>query len=621
VLQASITSFRIELALHVAAFIMQSCSEASSAQPSRPPSCAVAATDAAGDQACVSELTASECAWLLACAQVAQFLRAGVRPWAAALSPALCPSPEQALHQESTRPRSHAAAHAASNAAAGMLAQAHADIVEAVVAAHPVLSDHRRPLLCQKLAALPPCTHRSACAHIVRVSGGGVVGLGTCNEQRLLQALAVLSCTTSLSQLSIGPDRLDQWGRCYQDEATQAHPAPLAAARPLIAALTGVTSLHMHGACLDDVSALLLALADLPALAEIALAHLDAGGSTMRGHRGAMRGRGHGRSSITAWHRAGWALQTRLRTFAARLAACSTLVSLSLDGVDDDGGELGCLAPHLATMTGLERLTAWRFSSESAHVVLLHVASLSRLTHLEIAGGDLDSSGMHALARAAPALSALRHLSITHREGWTAQLAGCQGCLSHITGLTCLVAQIAAVVDFVPGSDRIALLAPALPQLHQLLRLKLVQVISDHSGDDDGVSALAGHLAALTQLQHLELPQVETQMYGIAPASPCGARVLQAAFASLTCLTHLDMSRAFEFYLSQFPGQANLPLPPNAPAHAHLDLSDGSIEAAGEASLAEALLAMTVLTYLGLPVVGRQPPNAVLASAAAIPSL
>jgi hypothetical protein len=193
-------------------------------------------------------------------------------------------------------------------------------------------------------------------------------------------------------------------------------------------------------------------------------------------------------------------------------------------------------------VSGLAQLTTCPFNDDTAQQVLQHVPTAAHAPRPQRRGPRHAKHGS-AGTPCAHADRAAAFVSFTRSDQWTEQLASC---LARVTALTSLEVGIAAATEFVPDIGSTELLAPALPRLSRLLRLSLEQALSGRQNGQDAC-ALASHLAALTQLQHLELPLVDPDMYGIGPAGPVGGRAMQIALDRLTKLTHLDLSEAFDF--------------------------------------------------------------------------
>jgi hypothetical protein len=196
--------------------------------------------------------------------QLSHFLRCNPTPAAAAFRTALHAPADRHddwasdLHSEAT----------------ALFAVQHDGILEAIVEAHPVMSDLRRPLLTHQLATLPPAAHAAACWQHV-CANDGVAELSMLDAPALVQALQALRGVPRLVDLSIGRDHeLTDGGALWQARDGK-HAACLEAAAPAPAALTGLTSVRIFGVHVSAAVASVRALAALPALASLSLVEVD----------------------------------------------------------------------------------------------------------------------------------------------------------------------------------------------------------------------------------------------------------------------------------------------------------------------------------------------------------
>jgi hypothetical protein len=192
------------------------------------------------------------------CLQLAQFLCANTCAPAATFCAAL-------------RPPAAGQPNIVQCKAVALLAAQHDEgLIEAVVAAHPVLDDPRRPLLPHKLAALPPVLHEAMCRRYVRASGG-VADVSVQDSPTLLAALQALRGVRELSKLTVGRDynvRLHDPQRLLSVEAS------MEAAQLHIVALTRLTNVELYGMGTRAACAAVSAVAALPALASLKLGAL-----------------------------------------------------------------------------------------------------------------------------------------------------------------------------------------------------------------------------------------------------------------------------------------------------------------------------------------------------------
>jgi hypothetical protein len=279
------------------------------------------------------------------CLQLAQYLHADESPWAAAVC--------AALHDPSASQAAPAAigAHTRSRGppppqlspqricAKCLLAEQHADVLAAVAAAHPALMDHRRPLLCHKLAALPPVLRGAACDAVVRRGSGEASG-GLRDGAQLVPALKVLASSAGLVSVSVGLDTNGYDGTKLWPPrvATPAEQSTALSVQPRIKLFTQLTSLDVLGISMDVAEALLMTAAAMPSLSRLHLAitHSNDGISPTRGD-----------------------------AFCAGMARCHALSALILDGLPRITGHCVVLR---ASMTGRiawppsRRSPAWRTS-------------------------------------------------------------------------------------------------------------------------------------------------------------------------------------------------------------------------------------------------------------------
>jgi hypothetical protein len=356
------------------------------------------------------------------------------------------------------------------------------------------------------------------------------------------------------------------------------------AAAPYVAGLTGVTSVRLHNVGVPAATAVLPALASLPALVSVALRDVDA--TTW--------------DEIQQWTPAAHErhVHARMSALGVGLAACRALTHLTLEGQRFDINiAQECLMPQLSKMSALVQLKVEHVVLRAlASTAMQHVARLRRLETLDLGCTLPWDSGLDALALDASKLTALQHLAITHDVAglWTEQLSAACGALSR---LTCLVISTSGSIE-ARGVDPVEGFTPELARLTRLVRLELSQVVDRYAS----ASALAAAVSKLTQLQRLGLTRSTTAGIG---AGTTGAQAMQGALGALPQLTFLELKAAFNMFGSGGAGvvssRGRAPLPATPLGLCALELAGVGWPQHREDSLAEALVELTALTYLGMP--------------------
>jgi hypothetical protein len=511
--------------------------------------------------------------------QLAQYLHADESPWAAAFCAALhVPGASQvapAAVGSHTRSRGPPPPHLAPEhiRAERLLAEQHADVLAAVTAAHPALADRRRPLLCHKLAALPPLLHNTACDAVVR-RGSGHASVGLRNHAKLITALQALASTTALVSLSVGLD----WGHDSAEPSPQheTEPAPLVhalGAQPHVTVLTQLTGLAILGVDMDSAEASVDTAAALPTLSSLQLA---------------IAGPPSGSGEISP---------DRALTFYCGVAQCTALSALTLTGMPEVAGAdvdpaiwASCVS-HLASLTSLAHVDL-SVQGECERQSALRAVSLPHLTHLELQGGDFWGDFEQDMG-SGPA--SLQHLDMKLGAYDWGQLGAWVSRLLQLTHLAVRVDHDILGVE--NPRDRFP---AALASLSALLRLELTEVI-----DSGGAArAFADAMAPVTQLRHLHLANRRSTF--IWRSAVQGVAAVQAWVAALTQLTHLTLRKVLDMALPERHEHSNtpllpLPLPGSAPHLVHLELAENQVVPACAGELAEALARYTALQYVSLP--------------------
>ena len=239
--------------------------------------------------------------------------------------------------------------------------------------------------------------------------------------------------------------------------------------------------------------------------------------------------------------------------FAAALSHLTALTALQLDQIYVGGAVAEALAPALRRLSRLSalRLTECYLEEEGFAATLASpIALLTALTALDLTESGVGDAGAEALAPALGRLSQLADLRLAQNEIGPDGAAALAPALSHLAALTLLDLSENEI-----RPDGAEALAPALGRLSRLAAL----VLLCNRFRAAGAAALAPSIGLLTALTLLQLDDNELGAGGAVSLAPAlgrlsrledltlsyndlGAAGAAALIALLTALTALDLS-------------------------------------------------------------------------------
>ena len=465
--------------------------------------------------------------------QVAHFLEADLRPWAAALAAALFgPQPAEddadsrwnfldalaPLHgavdavlrawrlplreQLPLTPAEWQPAVISSHAVRGTLALSCSDIVACSGAMHAVHDVHSLTIKLDtsvfRVAVLSMETALTSLPTLrtLRLDSTCLIGPGTPYVVPLAPVLARLP---QLAQLDLRANRIDA-----------------AVLAPLLASLTALTALHLDGNELGKPGAAAIA----PALSRLSrLASLTLARNRFRAAVVAVLPLGC-LTALTALDFGDNPLLLQgVQALAPALDRLRELAVLNLEGGYVGIGGIGAagaaaLAPplgRLAALTALD-LTRNHIRSDAMESLAPALSRLSRLAHLVLRENGMGAAGAAALA---PPLGVLTALTLLDLQGGNYILADGAEALAPALSRLSMLAHLELSGNAV-GTRGAAALAPTLATLTALTRLD----ISGNRIEDAGALRLVPALARLTALRRLAL----TSYQGISAAGEAALR-------------------------------------------------------------------------------------------------